>query len=205
MTLPIRTVFDLCFPIIGKFLPVDHGFALYGALSRILPIIHDDEDIGLKLIRGRYTGNGMLDISPSSQLVLRLPASKVGPYLFLVGKTLKVAGFSLRVGIPFIRTLFPAAALYAPLVTTKNGHVRERFEKEIHSQMAGLGLKGKLHIGRRRTFLVHGKQLVGYEVLVTEITASDSIRLQEKGLGGRRKMGCGFFEVWDKNTEGLIE
>jgi CRISPR/Cas system CSM-associated protein Csm4 (group 5 of RAMP superfamily) len=31
---------------------------------------------------------------------------------------------------------------------------------------------------------------------VSELTAEESIRLQEHGLGGRRKMGCGVFEEW---------
>ncbi|WP_083764934.1 type I-MYXAN CRISPR-associated protein Cas6/Cmx6 [Geotalea uraniireducens] len=30
-------VIDLAFPVQGKTVPVDHGYALYGALSRICP------------------------------------------------------------------------------------------------------------------------------------------------------------------------
>ena len=187
---------DLSYPVLGKLLPVDHGYALYGAISRVLPVIHEDLEIGLKVVRGRYIGNGLLDISPASELVLRLPISKVGQYLSLAGKKLEVLVHSLRVGVPHTRALIPATALYSPLVTTRNGHDQERFEAEARSQMARLDLKGRLAIGKRRTFQVHGKQVVGYEVLVSELTASESIRLQEQGLGGRRKMGCGFFEVW---------
>lgn len=187
---------DIDFPILGKFLPVDHGFALYGAINQVLPFIHDDQKIGLKLVRGHYIGKGLLDISPSSQLVLRLPISRVGPYLGLAGKKMEILGHGLRVGVPNTRGLVPATALYAQLVTTKNGQDQGRFEKEISAQMRGLEIQGKLTVGRRRTFQVHGKQVVGYSILVSELTASESITLQEQGLGGRRKMGCGFFEVW---------
>jgi CRISPR-associated protein Cas6 len=186
---------DLSFLVLGKLLPVDHGYALYGAISRLLPVIHEDREIGLKLVRGRYVGNGLLDISPASELVLRLPVSKVGQYLSLAGKKLEVLGQSLRVGVPQTRALTPAAALASSLVTTRNGQDQERFEAEVRNQMAGLDLKGRLTVGKRRTFQVHGKQVVGYEILVSELTAPESIRLQEQGLGGRRKMGCGFFEV----------
>ncbi len=192
---------DLCFSVLGKFLPVDHGFALYGAISRVLPIIHDDPEIGLKLIRGRYVGQGLLDISPSSDLVLRLPIGKVRQYLPLAGKKLEVAGHPLQVGVPRIRALIPAAVLFSPLVTTKNGLDPVRFEAEARGQMAKAGVKGRLTVGKRRTFQVHGKQVVGYEVLVTELTAPESIILQEKGLGGRRKMGCGFFEICPRELE----
>ena len=189
---------DLCFTVLGRFLPVDHGFALYGAISRVLPFVHDDPEVGLKLLRGRYVGQGLLDIAPASELVVRLPISKVGSYLALAGKGLEVSGHLLRVGVPTTRALIPSAALYASLVTTRNGQERERFEKEILGQLAALEVQSRLHIGRRRTFRVHGKQVVGHEVLVTELTASQSIRLQEQGLGGRRKMGCGFFEEYKK-------
>jgi CRISPR-associated protein Cas6 len=90
----------------------------------------------------------------------------------------------------------PSVALSSPLVTTKNGTEQARFEAEIKNQMENLGLKGRIAIGKRRTFQVHGKQVVGYSVLVSELTAEESIRLQENGLGGRRKMGCGVFEAW---------
>lgn len=205
MAFETNSVIDLCFQVRGNYLPVDHGFALYGAISRVLPVIHADREVGLKLVRGRYVGHGLLDISPASELVLRLPVSKVGRYLGLAGKKLEVSGHPLWVGVPSIRPLIAAVALYSPLVTTRNGHDQQRFEKEIQSQLARLDFKGRLHIGRRRTFQVHGKQVVGYEVLLMELTAPESIRVQEQGLGGRRKMGCGFFEGWSKLLEDFHE
>ena len=185
---------DLCFQVTGKALPVDHGFALYGAINHVLPCIHEDHEIGLKLIRGRYIGDGILDISPRSELVLRLPASRIATYIRLAGKTLEVIGHRLGVGVPNTRALIPSVALSSPLVTTKNGNEQARFEAEIRNQMENLGLKGRIAIGKRRTFQVHGKQVVGYSVLVSELTPEESILLQENGIGGRRKMGCGFFD-----------
>jgi CRISPR-associated protein Cas6 len=188
---------DLCFQSLGQTLPVDHGFALYGAISRVLPAIHEDVEIGLKLIRGRYIGDGILDISPYSELVLRLPTNKIGQYLKIAGKSLDISSHKLTIGVPKTKALIPAVALFAQLVTTKNGHDQNRFEAEIKTQMEKMNVEGKLTVEKRRTFQVHGKQVVGYSVLATELTAEESITLQENGLGGRRKMGCGFFEVWE--------
>lgn len=192
----IGSQLDLVFNVTGNQLLVDHGFALYSTISKVCPVIHNDQEVGLKLIRGRYLGYGRLDISPRSELVIRLPISRIKDYLSLAGKSLVVQGNILRVGVPNTRALIPAVALFSPLVTTKNGQEQTRFEAEIRKQMQTLGIKGKLSVGKRRTFQVHGKQVVGYEVLVWELTASESILVQEHGLGGRRKMGCGFFEVW---------
>lgn len=51
---------DLCFQVLGKTIPIDHGFVLHGAISDVLPLFHEDEAVRPKLILGRYIGDGML-------------------------------------------------------------------------------------------------------------------------------------------------
>lgn len=46
---------------------------------------------------------------------------------------------------------------------------------------------------RRRVLRIKDKQVVGFAVQITGLTAEESIKVQERGIGGRRKMGCGFF------------
>jgi len=50
------TSVDLAFRTTGARIPVDHGYALYSAISRILPWIHADRTIGIHPLRGRYIG-----------------------------------------------------------------------------------------------------------------------------------------------------
>lgn len=76
---------DLAFRLNGSVISVDHGYALYAALSQIVPEIHQATDIGVQPIRGTYSGNGKLQLSNSSRLVLRLPDTTIRPYLRLVG------------------------------------------------------------------------------------------------------------------------
>jgi len=192
--MPSEPKVDICFQVIGKHVPVDHGYLLYAAISRILPHFHDDDSVGLKLVRGRYMGDGLLDISPRSELVLRLPVYRIGRYLQLAGKKLVMDGQDLMVGVPNTRALVPSAAVHSHLVTTKNWTDQARFEAEVSRQMDALKVVGQFSVGERRTFKVHSKQVVGYSLLVSEMSAEDSIALQENGLGGRRRMGCGFFE-----------
>jgi CRISPR-associated protein Cas6 len=188
---------DLCFRVMGKAIPVDHGFALHSALSAVLPHYHDDPTVGVKLIRGRYIGDGLIDISPSSELVLRLPVRSIPKYLPLSGKRMDIIGQSILVGVPNTRALVPSATLHSHLVTTRNGSDQARFEAEVSRQMEGLKVIGRFSVGERRTFKVHGKQVVGYSLQVSELDAAESIKLQENGLGGRRRMGCGFFEPFE--------
>jgi hypothetical protein len=46
---------------------------------------------------------------------------------------------------------------------------------------------------RRRIVHIKGKKIVGYPLIVQGLTADESIQLQEVGLGGRTRIGCGFF------------
>ena len=184
---------DLAFRLTGPAVPVDHGYALYAALSRILPEIHTAKDIAVQPIRGVYSGNGTLHLADFSRLILRLPDDQIQTYLKLAGKRLAVDNHSLSVGVPEVRTLRPVARLRARLVTIKGFLQEGEFLAAAKRQLEQLGIKGQSHIGVRRTFRVRDKQVVGFEMGVTQLTAEESLTLQEQGLGGRRKMGCGVF------------
>jgi CRISPR-associated protein Cas6 len=189
----MNEMIELRFPIQGQLVPVDHGFALYGAITKICPVIHASGNVMLVPIRGRYTGDGLLSLSRKSALAIRLPSEKIPQLLGLAGKTLAVDGHCLKLGPPTILQLKPRSVLYSNLVSTKNGNDEERFKTAIREKLSILGIQGRVTIGRRKTFRIHDKQIVGYSLLVSELTAEESILLQEKGLGGRRKMGCGVF------------
>jgi CRISPR-associated protein Cas6 len=57
-----------------------------------------------------------------------------------------------------------------------------------------MGVKPEVDLGDRKTFTIHDKKVVGYSMQLLGLSDVDSIKVQEQGLGGRRKMGCGFFE-----------
>lgn len=189
---------DLCFPVMGESIPVDHGYALYAALSRCLenpqtPWFHNHADIAVFPLQGQYIGQATLALKPGAQLRLRLPADCIGQFLCLAGQALDIAGKRLRLGVPNTKALQPAPTLYAHTVTTKNGADEARFDAEIARQLAALNIQGKAQRGPRRVLRVQGKTIVGHALLVSELSAEESICLQENGLGGRRKMGCGVF------------
>ena len=184
---------DLAFRLIGSTVPVDHGYALYAALSRVVPDLHNTAPVGVQPIRGVYSGNGDLRLSDSSRLVLRLPDGDIQLYLKLAGKVLDVAGHRLSIGVPEVRTLSPVARLRARLVTIKGFLEAAHFLAAVRRQLDNLKVACAPMVGQRRTFRVRDKQVVGFEVMAVGLAPEDSIRLQENGLGGRRKMGCGVF------------
>ncbi|OQW34294.1 MAG: hypothetical protein A4E19_02200 [Nitrospira sp. SG-bin1] len=184
---------DLSFRVMGTRIAVDHGYALYAAISRVVPQIHDAKEIGVHPVRGRFDGNGHLLLSASSRLVLRLPDTQIGPYLKLSGKGLEIDGQRVRVGVPQTRRLRPAAALYARLATIKGFMEPGEFLDAAKRQIETMGATATLELGERRTFRVKDKQVVGFEMVATGLDAESSIKLQEIGIGGRRRMGCGVF------------
>lgn len=184
----------ISFVVKGKRIPVDHGFLLYAAISSILPEFHETKDIGVRLIRGAYDENGYLNISPESYLRLLVPQELLSTFLALCGRELNLVGNRLTVGVARTFQLKPVSTLYAHLVTTRNGNDQDRFQSEISRQMQEMEIQCSWKVGKRRTFKVHGKQVVGYSILAHGLDAASSLRLQEQGLGGRRKMGCGMFE-----------
>ncbi|SDW74956.1 type I-MYXAN CRISPR-associated protein Cas6/Cmx6 [Thiocapsa roseopersicina] len=196
---PNRHIIEAAFAIRGDSIPVDHGYALYAALSRqpiAGPWLHEAGDVAIHSIRGLFVGNSLLKLGDKSRLRLRLPAAALPQILPLAGKVLDIDGHQLRIGIPQTTLLHPAAALYAHAVTTRNGQDEDRFDAEIRHQLDGLRIRGKATRGKRRVLRIRDKIVVAHSMLVTELTAQESIDLQEAGLGGRRKMGCGVFNPW---------
>lgn len=184
---------DIHFVIAGNSLPVDHGYGLFGAISRHLEWLHDSREIFIHPIRGTFTGAGQLSINGHSRLVLRAPTEKIKDLLPLSGKTLEIDGARLMLGVANTVALKPVSSLYSHLVVIKNGHDVDRFDAEIRRQMEELGVKGRVERLDRRIITIKGKKMAGYSVKVSELLAEESILLQESGLGGRHKMGCGVF------------
>jgi CRISPR-associated endonuclease/helicase Cas3 len=196
---------ELHFPVLGSTLPADHGYALYSAISRLIPSVHEDHVVGIGPIAGQYVGNGRLHLDPwRSRLRLRLAPEKIAAVLPLAGKSLVMGDHSVRLGVPFVRALVPAPNLVARLVTIKGFTEPADFLSAVCRQLQTLDINGEpgiplirngTHEGqpRRHVLRIKEKMVVGFSLQVTGLTAEESIKLQEKGLGGRRKMGCGFF------------
>lgn len=189
------------------------GGELHSAISRVLPAIHGDDQVGVHPIFGHLLGGRMLALTESSNLTLRLPVDRVPNVLPLAGKTLDLGDGSLTVGIPNSRALIPAAALESRLVIIKGFMEPEPFLEAVQRQLKKLEIRGEPSListgdavevnesrnggtrsqSVRRTLRIRNKEIVGFALCVEALTAEESILLQEKGIGGRRRFGCGIF------------
>ncbi len=195
---------DLAFELSGTTIPLDYGYALFGAISRLVPGIHGDRRVGVHPIRGIHLEPRRLTLVPQSRLRLRLPSEEIAPYLALAGAALDLDGARLRVGIPHVESLRPAANLSSRIVTIGHRKEPEAVVESLGRQLSELGISAEPgfvpsphpdHEGEpsRRVVRIKGKRIVGYPVLLNGLTAEESLRLQEQGLGSHRRMGCGIF------------
>ena len=98
-------VIDLSFVLVGKTIPLDHGYSLFSAICRVVPGLHGDRRVGVHPIRGQQTAPGVLTLTDRSRLKVRLPSEEIAPYIALAGQSLDLEGHHLRVGIPQVDAL----------------------------------------------------------------------------------------------------
>lgn len=179
----------------GKLISADHAYSLYSAVSGIVKAVHEEEGIGIHQITGVQTGDRGLLLNRSSNLVIRIDSDRIGSILPLAGKCLSIGSTCLQVGIPSVHVLTHALSLRSRLVTIKGFMEEKTFENALCKQLDELCISKSvvIDLGKRRTLRIHDKNVVGYEVFLSNLTEEESFRVQEAGLGGRRKMGCGIF------------
>lgn len=203
---PHQDIIDLSFPVVGQRVPAEHGYALYGAISRRLPQLHGVPWLGIHPLRGPVLLSGLLQISPSTRLVLRLPVTQIPQALGLAGATLSLAGHALRVGAPEVWALKPSSCLASRLVLIRltdpvrgeggaldKAALRERFHAALTQQLVQRGAAAQVELTGRYEVRVDGRRLVGFAVRLSGLSDEASLTIQEKGLGGKRAMGCGLF------------
>lgn len=189
------------FPVQGKKLPADHGYALYSAITRNLPALHGARWLGLELISGVPWREGIIVLpTRGASLSLRIPANHYGDVLPLAGKRLELNGQTIHLGIPSARPLQSCSSLYARCVTIKKFTDAEPFLDAARRQLDALEIKATLELPRdeqgrfrRRILRIRDKTIIGFSLAAHNLSDDDSLRLQTTGIGGRRTMGCGIF------------
>ena len=71
------TYVELQFPFTGKTLPSDHGYSLYGAISRVIPEAHSADWLAVETIPGMARGNGVTQLDQEARLKIRIPQEHV--------------------------------------------------------------------------------------------------------------------------------
>ncbi|MBW4507643.1 MAG: type I-MYXAN CRISPR-associated protein Cas6/Cmx6 [Scytonematopsis contorta HA4267-MV1] len=204
----MNNIIDLSFPVIGTELWADHNHRLCAAICTKLPKLHDLNRLAINTITGIPDKQGKIILTSQSRLLLRLPVEAISQVYQLAGETLNIGGCAIKLGNPELQTLKPAESLKARLVVIKGYTEPGEFLGAAYRQLQKLEINANIGIPanekgepKRLTLTIRKKIgdeikdyiIVGFSVIVYDLSADDSIKLQIHGLGDKRRLGCGIF------------
>jgi CRISPR-associated protein Cas6 len=196
---------DLLFSIECRELPVDHAYALAAAIIGALPWVADDPRIGVHTVHVAGSQNGWerpahdtgthIMLSRRTKLAIRAPqerhrALEEG----LSGLTLDVDGCPLRVGPAKMRPLRRQTTLFARYVAAPPEEDESGFLQRSVGELRALEVRvRKALCGKSLTLATPEGPLHTRSLMLADLSLEESLRLQQRGLGTHRHMGCGIF------------
>ncbi len=196
-------VTEVLFELQGTLLPRDHGYPLFLELARQLPWLADEPLAAVHPIHGAETGkDDLIILNRRVKLVIRIPTHREADLAILSGQTITIGGFKLTIGKGKTRPLARYSPLYAHCVTTGSKD-EENFAGDIIRMLDELKITCRFICGRRQTITTADGMAYGYSLLLHELPVEQSILVQQLGLGGNRKIGCGIF-IPHKSTNALV-
>lgn len=206
-TLPEAKVTDLAFSIQCRQLPVDHLYPLSLALQQMLPDLVEN-GIGVHEIHIAGSQNGwerpdpkqgqFLIPSRRTRLSLRVPKNSVDEIIqTLQGCTLQTNDFELTLGKVKERAIGFHDTLYARHVLMQN-QAEEQDENLFLQRMAEELREQGIHVrkalcGKINHINTSDSPLITRSLMIADLTPSESIDLQQHGLGKHQHLGCGLF------------
>lgn len=186
----VADMIDVAYDLQGGMLPSVYAFALWRELVRALPWLEAEQLAGVLPLRASESGEQML-LPQRAKLVLRLPQHQAHQAQQLSGRTLDVDGYALQIGAARQKPLQVHPALHAQLVASAGDE--NEFLAEVAGRLRELEIAGKWICGRRVVLQGGEREIAGYSLVVHELQAEGSLQLQQIGLGGERRYGCGIF------------
>ena len=196
-------VLDVVFGISCRAIPVDHAYALSLAIRQEIPWIDDEPDAGIHTIHVAASGNGwmrpdnggqLLYPSRRTKLTLRIRKNRLESVSSLVGKTIDVAGNALTVNNMSQKRLSDITTIFARYIAAENTNDEMEFMQQVAATLKAMDVKPKKMLCGKETQLTIGDgTVITRSLMIADLSLSESLRLQQKGLGSYRLMGCGIF------------
>ncbi len=200
-------IVDLVFDIQCRELPVDHAHDLATAIRAHLPVMDDDDRLGVHSIHLAGSQNGWerpdpklgqnLILSRRTKLTLRVPKERIDEVAqALEGAELDVAGYALTVGRAKQKKLSSQGTVFARNVVLEADEEQDEnaFLQRIVSHLAERGIRVKKALCGKTTEVAGPEGPIRTRsIMIAGLTAEESVRLQQEGLGPLRQMGCGIF------------
>jgi CRISPR-associated protein Cas6 len=182
---------DVAFSLRGGAVPTDHGWLLFQLLAERLAWLAVEANAGVHPIRGSRAVAGEIHLGARARLMLRLPRERVEQSFALTGARLAL-GDGVEVGSARLRPLFAHGTLYSQFVATGTSD-EACFQRDVSAELQRAGIACKVICGRMRRAQTQDAEIVGFSLMLHELSPEDSLRMQAAGVGTQRKLGCGIF------------
>ena len=182
---------DVAFSLRGGSIPADHGWQLFRQLAEQLDWLAAEPDAGVHPIRGSRAVAGEIYLGARARLMLRLPRERAQQSFALSGAHFDL-GNQVEVGGAHLRPLFAHGTLYSHFVTTGTPD-EAGFQRDVGAALEQAGIGCKIICGRMRRAQTQGAEIVGFSLMLHELSPEHSLSMQAAGLGAERKLGCGIF------------
>ena len=200
-------IVDLVFDIQCRELPVDHAHELAVALEALLPQLQQDPRLGVHTVHLAGSQNGWerpdpklgqkLILSRRTKLTLRVPGEKSQQVQdALQGADLDIGGCSLKIGKSRQKKLSSQGTIFSRYVVLEPGEESDEnaFLQRIVSHLAAQGIRVKKALcGMTTEVTGPDGPIQTRSIMIADLRAEESVRLQEQGIGPMRHMGCGIF------------
>lgn len=195
------TIQDAVFNIYSKILPIDHAYALKQALLAYLPWLNKVNagifDISVADGNGweQDHESGFYYPSKRSKLVIRMPKEKLNESESIVGKTLDLGEYQIKV----VKALKPRLMsdmqiIFAKNVVCNQNASEDAFLQEVYQQLQKLDITPtKMMAGLDRKISTPDGYIYTRSLMIADLKKAESVRLQENGIGEHRLLGCGLF------------
>ena len=181
---------DLVFDISAASLPASYPFALWDAISALIPELQHDERVGVLPLRGAQNGDRLL-LTRRSKLVLRVPVELTEAASKLTGAELAIDDERITLGAARLRAITHYPTLHAQLAAGCSDEAE--FVASVQRHFADNQITAQIICGMRNALTSGTRSFSGYSLVLHDLKPDASIRLQCEGIGEGRRYGCGIF------------
>jgi len=201
---------DAVFNIQCKALPIDHSYLLSESLVKLLPWLKDVNagihDISVADGNGweQNRNAGLFYPSRRSKLLIRMPSDKLNKLESLINETLTIGDYELTITKQLkSKPMSNMQILFAKNVACKKELSEQEFLEISFEQLTKIGIKAKKMLaGLERDISTPEGKIHTRSLMLANLTKSESVTLQEQGIGDFRLLGCGLF-VPQKDIESV--
>jgi len=196
-------IVDVNFKIKCTQLPLDHAHQLSSAIIRELPWIEQNESTGIHLIHGAESGNGWIRPTDPDELIypsrrtlftIRTPQAHIEEVKVLDGMSINVCDASIEFSKPTIRKLSKLTTIFARYILADQVEDESEFLNEMVKLLANKNIRPKkMMSGRVTTMRFPEQTLSARSLMIDGLDVTESVLLQQQGLGTGRNFGCGLF------------